>query len=383
MPSPRLATLFALFLAPTVAALTLASPALAQDEGDLDDDLDLDDDIDFDDAPKPVPAPAPPAPDDGDERDDSLEDFRDPDDDVDLLEGDDPVPVGQGDSEQIYRATAARLQKYDADEELAGWEAYLAQYPGSSFRKRIEGRMEELTDLIYSGGPQVGPVVDAMRQEIDFAHAMQLENINPRTRLQVGFEWGLPDYLNLGLDYEHALSRKASFHVGLRRRYLGYNIETGARFALVKSVRTGTLVTLIADARLNTIPAYPGLRPQLAFGKRIGKLDAQLQGGVDLTFQPVVGLQPAGTGGVSLYYAASDRVGVFAETALYMKPVGADGAFEGGLFRFNVADFGLKFFPGTGDKRDMEINFGATVPYMQQWWQFHFGSIMGQVNYYL
>jgi hypothetical protein len=66
-----------------------------------------------------------------------------------------------------------------------------------------------------------------------------------------------------------------------------------------------------------------------------------------------------------------------------MRPVGADGAFEGGLFRFNVVDFGMKFFPGASDARNMEVNFGATVPYMQQWWQFHYGSVMGQFNYYL
>ncbi|MEZ4241412.1 MAG: hypothetical protein R3F59_35730 [Myxococcota bacterium] len=365
------------------AALLFGAPAFAQDENDLDD---LEDDIDFDPAPRPAaptdPQPPAPEPDDGDEQDGGLEDFRDDGEEIDLL-GEEPTNPQGADSETVYRATAARLGKLEPDEELAGWEAYLAQYPNSAFRKRIESRMDELTDLIYSGGPQQTGPVDAMRQELDFAQAMQLENINPRDRLQIGFEWGLPDFLNLSADYEKALARQVSFHAGLRRRYLGYNIEAGMRFALVKSIRTGTLVTVIADARLNTIPAYPGFRPQLAIGKRFGKVDAQIQGGADFTLQPVVGFQPAATGGASLYYAASDRVGVFAETALYMKPVAEDGAFPGGTFRFNVVDFGMKFFPGSGDKRDMEINFGATVPYMQQWWQFHYGSVMGQFNYYL
>jgi hypothetical protein len=177
----------------------------------------------------------------------------------------------------------------------------------------------------------------------------------------------------------------------VRRRYLGFNVETGIRWALVKSPRTNTIVSLIADLRVNTIPTYPALRPQLAAGKRFGRLDAQIQGGVDLEYRAWLGpdlettvraFQPNIVGGLSMYYAASDRVGLFAETASYMRPLPSEGAFDGGLFRFNIVSFGMKFFPGTKDK-DKEVNVGATVPYMQQWWQFHYGSIMGQFNYYL
>ena len=74
---------------------------------------------------------------------------------------------------------------------------------------------------------------------------------------------------------------------------------------------------------------------------------------------------------------------MFAETSTYMRPMGQDGAFDGGLFRFNVFSFGMKFFPGNSPDRDKEVNLGATVPYTQQWWQFHYGSVMGQLNYYL
>lgn len=365
-----------------------APTAFAQDDDDIDD---LDDDIDVG-TPKPQPPSAepdsPPA-DDGDDKDDGLDDFRDAGDGTDLLEGE-PPPTAGGDTENIYRAANARLIKLEPDEELAGWEAYLEQYPNSAFRKRIESRMEELTDKIYEGGggPTTTGPVDAMDQEIRFAQAMQLENIDPRSRLQVGFEWGLPDFLNLIGDYEHQLARSVSVHGGVRHRYLGWNLELGGRFALVKSVRTQTLLTAIVDFRMNTLPAYPALRPQLAIGKRFGPVDAQIQGGADISYRAYPGatdtvheLQPAAVGGASLYFAASEQVGMFAETSLYMRPVGADGAFEGGMFRFNVVDFGLKFYPG--QKHNVEVNFGATVPYMQQWWQFHYGSVMGQLNYYL
>lgn len=384
----------------SVALLTLlglAAPALGQD-----DDFDLDDDIELGDSPAPQP-PAPPRPQDQDqipgdedEKDEGLEEFRDEGDGPDLLGEEGRAPVS-GDTEQIYRATQAKLSKLGPDEEVAGWEAYLAQYPNSVFRPRIESRMEELMDQLYEGGiqrPGSETPVDALKAEIDFAQPLQLENINPRTRVQVGFEWGLPSYMNLVADYEHAFLRNLSAHAGVRRRYQGWNLEIGPRWALVKSTRTQTLVTLFADLHFNTLPAYPGLRPQLAAGKRFGKLDAQIQGGVDLELRTFLGagdtkttnLQTRFIGGANLYYAASDRVGLFAETYLNMKPVGEDGAFGGALYRFNVVTFGMKFYPankGDAAEKDLEVNFGATVPYMQQYWQYHYGSIMGQANYYL
>lgn len=376
----------------TLLMALLVHPAFAQEDDDLDD---LDDDIDLDDAPKPAPAPTEPdaPPTEGDDLDDGLDDFRDPDGGDDLLGDEGKTPVS-GDSEAVYRGAQTRLAKLEPDEELSGWEEYLAQYPNSAYRKRIESRMEELTDEIYAtgGGPTTGPAVDALKAEITFAQGMQLENLNPRSRIQVGFEWGLPDYVNLIGDVEYQLARTFSVHGGVRRRYLGWNIEAGARWALVKSTRTNTIVSLIGDVRMNTIPAYPGFRPQLAIGKRFGKIDAQIQGGTDIEYRSWTaadgvstnsGFQPTIVGGANLYYAASDRVGVFVETSTYMKSLSADGAFEGGMFRFNVLSFGLKFFPGASAERNQEVNFGATVPYTQQYWQFHYGSVMGQYNYYL
>ncbi|HEY5633121.1 MAG TPA: hypothetical protein VIT02_05130, partial [Burkholderiaceae bacterium] len=77
----------------------------------------------------------------------------------------------------------------------------------------IEARTKELAERLdrleqmARGQLELQSQIDAMRQELDFAHPMQLENINPRTRLQVGFEWGIPDYMNLIGDYEHQFVR--------------------------------------------------------------------------------------------------------------------------------------------------------------------------------
>jgi hypothetical protein len=365
-------------------------PALAQ-EGD-----DPADDIDIEESDEPVaprkPAPPPveeddePLPaDDADEADEDLEGFRDTQvkKGEDLLSEEEQVRVS-ADTEQVYRKYVAAFAKLEPDEELAGWEDYLAKYPESAYRKRIEARMEELSDEMYESripsDGEDGPV-DALRQEVKFSQALQLENINPRTRLQAGFEFGLPTYINLVVDYEHAVTRTFSVHGGVRRRYLGYNLEAGVRWAMVKSVRTGTLLTLIGDARFNTDPAYPALRPQLAFGKRAGPVDFQLQAGVDLAYRPELsGFQPTIVGGGSMFFRVNEGVGWFLETSSYMKPSPPDAAFDGGLFRFNVISFGFKFFPNK--KGNQEVNTGATVPYMQQWWQFHYGSVMGQFNWY-
>lgn len=359
-------------------------PAFAQ-EDDPDDDID----IDLDEPEAPGPA-APPRPDD----EDLPDDLDEPEDDEDLtlpeagktkpedLLADEDQAVSS-DTERVYRRYVAELSELAPDEELAGWEEYLSKYPDSAYKARIETRMEELQDQLYSGSiREEESAVDAMRQEMSFSQPMLLENINPRTRLQAAFEFGLPTYINLSLDYEHQFTRKFSFHAGARRRYSGYNVEAGVRWALAKSVRTGTLVTFIGDLHFNTIPAYPGFRPQLALGKKIGKMDLLLQGGADLAYRPELStIQPTIVGGAHAMYRLNDALGAFLETSTYMKPVAEQlPAFDGGLFRFNVITFGFKFYPSK--KGNQEVNAAANVPYMQEWWQFHYGSVMGQYNWY-
>ena len=406
---------------PTSLLITLlfAGSAHAQDAEDfeLEDDFDMEvEPEEVDEAEASEDADEPDDLDEQDEQDDSLEEFRDPTTEPSALDmpmdEDEPPPVDLladeeeeeeqqlsigGDSEKTYRETAKRLGALGGDEELAGWDEYLETYPETVFRKRIETRTDALMTELYSSRiNQDGEIVTdrAMSNEIDFSHPMQLENLNPRTRLQVGFEWGLPAYVNLILDYEHALARNFSLHAGIRRRYQGWNLEGGPRWALIKASRTDTIVSLLGDLHFNTNPTYMGFRPQLALGTRVGKFDLQAQGGPDLelrtlrnaaTQQGELALQVRVVGGANIYFAASDQVGLFLETYLHMKPQPADGAFDGGLFAFNVATFGMKFYPTSkkNSTRDKEVNLGGTVPYQQEWWQFHFGSIMGQFNYYL
>lgn len=362
-------------------ALALSTPlaAYAQDDDDPfggEDEpktdapkrLDEDDEIDIDD-------------DEGDI--DAIE--GDDGDDVDLLGEDDDEPAPEGsDTAAVYRAFQAEVAGLAPDEEHGEWQGYLEQYPDSNFAAAIEKRLEELEQKMYASRIRRGgdAPADADLREIKFSQGLQIESINPRDRIQAGFEWGLPNYINLFADYEHQLMRQLSIHGGLRHRYTGWRIETGARYALVKSTRTQTLVTLIGDVHFNTLPAYPVFRPMVGAGKKFGDvLDAQLQIGTELDTRNAAGVRIVG--GANVTYRASENVAMFLETQVYMQSLASDtGATS---YRFNTANFGLKFFPVPQGMKpgQMEMNLGASVPYSNQYWGYHYGSIMGQMNYYL
>ena len=386
-------------------ALCSFSPALAQDPGDEFDIDDLGDDFEFEDE------------DEGEDKDkddkkdkdeESSETVGDPaeeeeppppmmmedellDEEFDLLgDEEEAVPDG-GDTSAEFRAEEARLAKLPPDMELAGWEKYLRQYPNTVYRERIELRMDQLVDATYEESIGKLEEADAMNQEINFAQAVLLENIDPRSRLQAAFEWGFPGYGNIVLDGEGQITRKFSLHAGVRRRFQSLGVEFGPRWAIVKSTRTRTLLTLMVDARISTDPFFPAVRPQLAFGKRWGKTDVQLHAGTDIEFREddrgSFGPELRVIGGGSIFYLVTERVGLFAESAVLVKPVPGNGElFAGGTFRFNTITLGLKFFPqlkNRPDERPFEINVGGSAPFASNWWQFHAGSFAGQFNYYL
>ncbi len=309
--------------------------------------------------------------------DEAIEAFRDSEEEIDILSGDGEaeVPTGPGtDTAESYRAAQVANARLAPDEEVEAWDKYLEKYPNSAFKKRIQDRIDSLMEGLYGPDKPAEVAVDAMNQELEFAQVLLLENIDPRTRLQAGFQWGFPDFFDLAVDYEHAFSRNFSVHGGIKHRYTGWSVEPGVRWALVKSTRTKTIVTLIGDTHLNTNPVFFGLRPQLAAGRQFGKLDAQIQGGVDLELGSIVGYRVVG--GASATYNATDTVAMFVETQLNMK----NFDWEGGVFTFDTLSFGMKFYPGK--KGRDEVNVGATLPYATRYWQYHYGALMGQVNHY-
>lgn len=289
------------------------------------------------------------------------------------------------DNASIYREYQEEVSDYVPDEEMLAWERYLDKFPNSLFKDRIEKRMEELSEILYQqridrGGEER---LDADAREIPFSQGLQIENLNPRTRIQAGFEWGIPDYINLIGDYEHQLMRTLSVHGGVRHRYTGWRLGAGARWAFVKASRTQTIVALIGDVELNTLPAYPVLRPQIGAGKKFGPLDAQIQAGIELDTRADAAIREIG--GLNLTYRAAENVAIFGETTAYMQQLNVSTATTNlkAFFRFNTANFGLKFYPAPKNMKGvMEMNLGASLPYTQEFWMFHFGSIMAQMNYY-
>ena len=376
-----------------------AAPAAAQDDDFFDDFLNEDDEDDSSTEEEEVPPL--PAPDDGDEADEAGDEDDMPEDtnwtfdptenqfefDDDEFE-EDAANAGQKpgeDTSAIYRDQIAKAESMDPDEESLAWERYLKKYPSSLFRARIEERMEQLANSMYDerlGASSEGGSMDAGYGEIRFAQPVTLESIDPRSRIHGGLEWGFPEWFNVFADVEYAILRNLSVHGALRKRFSGFSVETGARYALIKSSRTNTLLTGILDLRLGMNPVFPAIRPAVGFGQRfdvLEGLDVQAQLGEDLAFYNT-GFSPRTTGGLNVTLAAAPIVRIYGEAAFYMKDLFNPDI---GSFRFNTVTFGIKFVARKGQKTDIaDVGIGATVPWSTNYWGYHFGSFAADVNYY-
>ena len=381
-----LSSLFGLFVA--------AQLGLAHADDDFDLDLDDDSTDERSNAPKTDPdggsldedpdddewLPPEDANDSGGDELEFDEDFDAPGEDTTVR------PRGPGeDTAELYREALSAYERLSPDEEALAWERYLRKYPNSIFQTQIQARVDELSselyeDAMFGGGS--GRVVDAAKRELHFAQPMLLESIDPRTKLRAGFEWGYLDWVNLMVDYEYAINREFSGHVGIRQRFTGYTLEAGPRYAIIKSSRLGLLVTGIGDFRANFNPGFAGFRPQLGVGKRFRlgdmHLDTNVQGGYDLVFYN--GLSPRLVGGANVSLAASDNLRIYLESSTYMKGMGNEDV---GSFRFNQMTFGMKFLEKKSKTKDKyEAGFGATAPYSVNYWRYHYGAIAGDVNIY-
>ena len=303
--------------------------------------------------------------------------------DIGLEDDEEDLPLDQlppgTDNASIYRAKMAEVTGMAADEEGMAWEQYLQTYPNSVFRKQVEDRIDELSESMFAADRRKVNVDEGQR-ELNFSRAMLMEAVDPRSRIRAGFEWGYIDWLNLMIDYEHQLQRNMSVHGGLQHRFSGWSLEGGVRYALVKSTRTNLIVTAIGDVHLNLDPIAPGLRPLLAVGKRFALtgdayVDVQAQAGPDLMLYPGM-FSPRVMAGLNATVSPSDKVKIFVETMSVMKDLGWS---EGDSFRFNQIAFGMRF-QGKGKS---VIGTGASVPYSANYWRYHYGSVMADMNYYL
>lgn len=378
--------------------LTAAGPAWAQDDFDLDSFDEEEEEEEA--APKPVEDDGEldtSDPDDDDSfmapEEDDGEEFQFEDDLTEQEEGTEVKTRGPGeDTASLYREALEEYGRMGADEEALAWERYLKKWPNSIFRDRIEQRLDELNEELYEGrlNASYRRTADAGKAELLFSQPLQLENIDPRSKIRAGFEWGIPSYINFIADYEHQIFRELSVHAGVRRRFTGSTLETGARYALVKSARTGLLVTAIGDFRYNLDPAFPAVRPQLGLGKQIDigstRIDVNLQGGSDLTFIPNNAgdtvFDPRWVGGGNIMVIPNETVRVFMEASTYMK-AGGENETVGG-FVFNQMSVGIQFVQRKSKTEErLSTALGASVPYLQRYWGYHSGSVAGDLNFFL
>ncbi len=294
------------------------------------------------------------------------------------------------DTARIYRAYSENIEDLGPDEEVIQWERYLEEYPNSLFRDHIQRRVDELTEFQYAervpDDEGFESIVDAGRREIMLAMPRHLSPIDPREKLRGGFEWGFPEYLNLFIDYEMQIQRKWSWHVGVIRRYTGWNVEAGTKYALVKSARTNFILTGLLDFHLNTGPIFPALRPQMGVGKRITvggmPIDLMAVGGVDVELRISEDMALVYVGGVNATFQASERVAFFLESSVTAKDLFWDaGGQNSGFFRFPLLTFGITFW--AGEENNVTSSIAANAPYAYSYWGYHFGGVMGDFAYWM
>jgi len=299
------------------------------------------------------------------------------------------------DTLDIYRHQEKVVKGMQPDEEIMAWEAYLAQYPNSLYRKVIEDRIDELMTKQFQtpvGTTTLGGE-DANQQELLFVQPLGMTNVNPRTAVQLAVAFGFPTYVGMRADFEYAFKRNISAHAGFMGRYAGWGLDVGARWAFVKSTKlqfVGTLVTdigvsfsqrvsqSIGEASEDPNVAYFLARPQLAFGKIAGPVQILLNVGTEIGSRKNQGA--AVMAGLHVGARVAPPVGVFVESDVYTRNLGREGA----PFVFSVVSFGFKFYPLSKKKGDpLEIGMGGHLPYATKYLQFYQGAVQAQGTYYL
>lgn len=298
-------------------------------------------------------------------------------------------PKGPGeDTAQIYRDAEKKYAEMDPDEEVQKWEAYLAKYPNSLFKDRIEKRMDDLSNQLYGerveGSDRGAKPMDAALRELNFALPERFASADPRTHLGAGFELGIPNWFGLRAEFEYQIQREWSAHAGIHRGLGGWEVAAGTRYAIIKSSRTGTILSGGLDLVLNTPAVFVGVQPTINFGQRINVLQ-----GLDLQVEasPVLELRSPVSAryffGFNGTLQANETVGVFLETSNNLKYLAADDV---NPFTYMVGTFGLKFTPvkGKGDNKDGRavIDLSASIPYSYSYWDFYQGALQVGVNYY-
>ncbi|MEN9787550.1 MAG: hypothetical protein RLZZ299_2814 [Pseudomonadota bacterium] len=313
-------------------------------------------------------------------------------------------PRGPGeDTAELYRAAQEKAKDLSEIDEITLWEGYLKKYPDALFKKRIEQRLDDLERGLYAArtpGLTAGPTaVDAGRRELNLAVPLQFTNVDPRTRARAKVELGIPNWSTLDAEFEYALRRELSVRAAMSKDLTNRAINAGVKYAVIKSARTGSLVTGGADLKAFTDPGFFGLHPWVGGGQRfdvLGGLDVQGSVGTDLEFRAPFG--PRLEANLAAELQASPVVGIFLETSNDLKPwsyedriLMPDGtlqdATERKQMRFFVGTFGMRFMavkPKDDSGRGrVNVALAANVPYSSNYWGFYEGAVSLAADWYL
>lgn len=354
---------------------------------------------DFEEEEEEEATPPPARLDEGDkdepEKDPDDLEFKDEDEDVEIDFKDDDLqedvkPRGPGeDTALLYRDAQQKNAKMTPEEELLAWERYLQKYPKSLFKDRIDSRMEDLSALLFGervpGSDKGARMADAALRELNFAIPLHWSPIDTRSRITGGVEVGIPNWASGHIDFEWAFLRELSAHVGVKREYTNFAFTPGAKYAFIKSARTGTVLTGGLDLRIYAGPAFVGVRPNVGFGQRfkvMDGLDVQATLAVDPEFRDPFGMRYFAGLGAQLH--PNETVSVFLESSMNMKHLGSE---EVEPFRFMITTFGLKFTAAKPKNQDgdrqVDLGIGANIPYSVNYWGFYRGAVTIDGSYNL
>jgi hypothetical protein len=308
--------------------------------------------------------------------------------DDDDFEEDEEDGDGQ-DTESIYKSYKAELRGESPAEEIDAWYSYLEAYPKSLYRLEIERRIEGLEEAAFEELLQdrvdedsgSGPV-DAKRAEMDvFEPPLIGMNANTRRRFEFGILWGYSDYINYELGVEWALARKFSVFGGINHqgRSFGGAVQAGVKYALIKDVRTGLVLSGAFSVKLGyssldrlhfILEPWIGfawlasdkfqLQTSLAFDARLDRLTTWLLWDITAVISP------------------TDVFGIYVESKQkhsIVKPADLDTQY----LAFYQAGVGAKIRPTPL----IEITVGANIPYFWRLWKdYDYVGIHADVVFY-
>ena len=323
----------------------------------------------------------------------------------DILIEDDEEPLVKQDNSKIYRLYKEEVEGLPELEEMDAWYGYLNEYPETMYRSEIVRRIKTLEagalDEAESEAPAWESETDDSRgakyEEMYFLEPFNFLSLNTRSKVHLAIAYGYADMFNYDFGAEYALRRNFSIfgHARHWSQGIGFTADLGAKYAVVKDVRTGGLFVVGARLKAGADPSLKiGVDPFVGVGVApLGSpVSLQFEVGFDMRFTPWHWDAHAG---LNLAIKPTESFAIFFEgtghnyvrkTLRYDVPTGEECGDESNddhciveYFGFYEAAAGIKFFP----KENIEVTIAARAPFFYRKWQhYHPAGGGAQVQIY-